>query len=76
MYALVQRYMLKSGINIEKRKSGPHALRHSLASRLLENKMPLPIISEILGHADSNTTMIYLKIDIEQLRQCALEVVR
>lgn len=76
MYALVHRYMLKSGINIEKRKSGPHALRHSLASRLLENKMPLPIISEILGHADSNTTMIYLKIDIEQLRQCALEVVR
>lgn len=74
IYSLVHRYMLKAGIYTETRKSGPHALRHSLASRLLEHKIPLPIISEILGHADSNTTLIYLKMDVEQLRKCALEV--
>lgn len=74
IYSLVHRYMLRAGIYTENRKSGPHALRHSLASRLLEHKIPLPVISEILGHTDSNTTLVYLKMDVEQLRKCALEV--
>ena len=57
------------------KKRGPHSLRHSLASSLLESNTPLPVISEILGHVDTNTTSVYLKIDITRLRQCALEVV-
>ena len=51
-----------------------HALRHSLAGRLLKNRIPLPVISEILGHLSTETTMAYLRVDIEQLRNCALEV--
>lgn len=53
---------------------GPHAMRHSLASALLEDNVPLPVISEILGHTDSRTTGVYLKIDVKQLKNCALEV--
>ncbi|WP_201024032.1 tyrosine-type recombinase/integrase [Paenibacillus sp. 32O-W] len=34
----------------------PHAIRQSLASALLEDNIPLPVISEILGHTDSRTT--------------------
>jgi site-specific recombinase XerD len=56
------------------KKRGPHALRHSLASALLENNIPLPVISEVLGHANTNTTGVYLKIDIENLRKCAVSV--
>lgn len=55
-------------------KNGSHTLRHSLASRLLEHEIPLPVISEILGHTTTETTMIYLRIDISELRKCALEV--
>lgn len=47
---------------------------NSLAGRLLENRIPLPVISEILGHSSTETTMAYLRVDIEQLRNCALEV--
>lgn len=55
------------------RRHGPHALRHSLSSILLKNKVPLPIISDILAHSSSETTKIYLKIDIGRLRECSLE---
>ena len=56
------------------KKIGLHALRHSLASILLEQETLLPVISEILGHINTNTTRIYTSIDITQLKKCALDV--
>lgn len=61
-----------SGIDTTGRKHGAHAMRHSLASRFLENKESIPVISEALGHQNSDTTISYLRIDIESMRQCAL----
>lgn len=72
--SLVTSRLRKAGIKTEGRHHGSHALRHSLAGRLLENKIPLPVISEILGHATTDTTMTYLRVDINQLKNCALEV--
>lgn len=72
--ALVRRLMQRSEIKLQNRKCGSHALRHSLASRLLECGIPMPVISEILGHSDTSATMTYLRIDIKSLRTCALEV--
>ncbi|MFH1766659.1 MAG: site-specific integrase [Patescibacteria group bacterium] len=63
-----------SGVDTTRRKHGAHAMRHSLASRFLENKESMPVISEALGHQNTTTTMSYLRIDIESLRQCALDV--
>ena len=65
---------LYHSLHLEGRKTGSHALRHSLASRLLEHEIPLPVISEILGHVNTQTTMTYLRIDINELKKCALEV--
>lgn len=62
-----------SGVDTNGRKHGAHAMRHSLASRFLENKESIPIISEALGHQSTETTASYLRIDIENLRQCALD---
>lgn len=62
-----------SGVDKTRRKHGAHAMRHSLASRFLENKESMPVISESLGHQNTDTTMSYLRIDIESLRQCALD---
>jgi integrase len=74
LYNMVAGYIGKTGLLERGKKRGPHALRHSLASRLLEKNVPLPVISEILGHANTNTTSAYLAIDINKLRACALEV--
>lgn len=74
IHSIVSKCLLEAGIkNVTKKKHGPHALRHSLASLLLEKKTPLPIISEILGHSNTESTKTYLSIDITALRQCALE---
>jgi site-specific recombinase XerD len=75
LHSIVTHYLNKAGIPIpEGKKHGPHALRHSLASALLNNDTPMPVISEILGHKDSQTTSTYLKIDILHLRSYALDV--
>jgi site-specific recombinase XerD len=74
MNGIVSRIMKDSGININKRKFGPHSMRHSLASQLLRNGVSLPVISETLGHEKTQTTMEYLRIDIGNLLKCTLDV--
>ncbi len=71
---LVRRYITLAGINCLNRKHGPHAFRHSFASALLKAKVPLPVISEALGHKNMASSMFYLRIDMNSLRKCALEV--
>ena len=74
MGAAIKDYFRIAGVNFTGKKHGPHSLRHSLASNLLKSNEPLPVISEILGHTSSETTLSYLRIDMNHLRQCALEV--
>jgi len=52
---------------------GIHALRHTLASVMLAQGVELPVISSVLGHLSSESTGVYLHIDIEALRECALD---
>lgn len=73
MQQQITRYMRKAGIDQRSKKhSGFHSLRHSAASLLLEMETPLPVITDILGHSDSNVTSIYLKIDLQKLAECTL----
>jgi site-specific recombinase XerD len=71
---IVQSQMQRANINIKNRKHRSHSLRHSFATNMLENKTLLPVISEVLGHSSTESTMYYLRINKDQLRQCALEV--
>jgi len=74
LHNIITKYTRRAGINIPRgKRHGIHSLRHSLASALLENGTPLPLISEILGHVNSRSTEIYLQIGIEGLRRCALD---
>lgn len=70
----VSRTIIASDVDITGRKFGPHAMRHTLASQLLRNGTSLPVISETLGHSDTQATMNYLRIDINNLMRCSLEV--
>lgn len=73
MSQIIQRYMRKAGIDQRNKKhSGFHSLRHSVGSMLLELETPLPVITNILGHSDSNVTAVYLKTDLQKLKQCIL----
>lgn len=73
MQQQIVRYMRKAGIDQRSKKhSGFHSLRHSAGSMLLEIGTPLPVITDILGHSDSDTTAIYLKTDLQKLAECVL----
>ena len=70
---MLGRHMHKAEINMSGQKHGLHSLRSTLARVMLENGTPLPVISEALGHQNIQTTSIYLKIDMEGLRNCAID---
>jgi site-specific recombinase XerD len=73
--AIVIKYLHRAGIPIEAHKHhGLHSLRHSLATRLLEESTPLHVIQEVLGHLNADSTYVYMGVNIGQLKQCALEV--
>jgi integrase len=71
---IVQRAFRKAGIDIKDRRFGPHSLRHSLGFRMLEQNTVLPIMSEVFGHQSTESTRYYLRIDLESMKQCMLEV--
>ncbi len=65
----------RAGIPVEKTKHcGWHSLRHSLATNLLQNKVGVNMISDILGHSDPQVAKHYLRVDMEGLKKCTLEL--
>jgi site-specific recombinase XerD len=57
----------------ENRRHGMHSLRHTLATRLMEDGTPVEQIADILGHQTVTATGAYLKSSLGLLAQCALD---
>jgi len=73
LHKMLVRHMSKAEIQMSDQKHGLHSLRSTLALVLLEKGTPLPVISEALGHQNIQTTSIYLKIDMNGLRNCIID---
>lgn len=68
------RQSLKNLIGIMYSKEDMHSLRHTLATRLMEENIPISTIANILGHTSTDTVKKYLQVDVTHLRDCALDV--
>lgn len=55
---------------------GPHCLRHALAVHLLREGTPLKTIGDLLGHRGAESTCVYLRLHVEDLRDVALDLPR
>ncbi len=58
----LKKLVKQSGIN---RKIGIHHLRHSIATHLLDNNMPIDQIAKFLGHSSLESTQIYTHVTIQ-----------
>ena len=70
----MKRYFIKAGIDTAGRKHGPHALRSSVASSMVNDNVPYEVVRKALGHADPNAIKHYARLNIERLREYAIPV--
>jgi site-specific recombinase XerD len=68
--AIVRRRLALCGL--QPARSGAHLLRHSLATRLVGQALPIKEIADLLGHRSIDTTAIYVKVALPQLAGVAL----
>jgi integrase/recombinase XerD len=66
---VVRSRMRKLGIS--SKHTGPQSLRHTCASRLLQDGLPFVDIADFLGHRDTQSVNVYARLNIDMLREVA-----
>jgi len=69
------RIMIAAGIRQSKGdRKGFHIFRHHLATALLGNGVPQPVISRVLGHTSPDSLEAYLSADFLHLKECSINI--
>lgn len=69
---IFERWVNKAGLDIP--FHGAHCIRHSYAVHLLRQGTSVKAIGDLLGHRDAESTCVYLRLAVEDLRRVALPV--
>jgi integrase len=75
MYGISRKIM--DAANVRKtsgNRRGFHLFRHHMAISLLDNEVPQPVISRIMGHLSPDSIEPYLSADFSHLKKCALSI--
>ena len=72
VYDLLEHRIHCSGLDLP--SFGTHVLRHSFAMRLMQQGVSIKTIGDALGHRDIESTSVYLRLNLDDLRDVALPV--
>ncbi len=67
---IIHTRLQRAGVAVQ--RGGAHLLRHSLATRLVEQRRPIKEVADLLGHCSIDTTAVYVKLAVPQLADVAL----
>lgn len=71
LHYILKKYVAIAGLSSNQNK-GMYCFRRSLATLMLQSKVPLEMISQVLGHTCLESAKPYLNVDNENLKACAL----
>jgi integrase len=74
LFKVMSKALRQAGLERRPGVSGLYLFRHTLATRMLSAKVPIKMIGDILGHASTNSTLGYTKIDLSALRSVSLSI--
>lgn len=64
----------KSDVAVADRRHGSRAFRSSIASNMINDRVPTEVVRRVLGHGTKHALKHYAKIDVESMRLCPLPV--
>lgn len=67
---IILKRLRRAGISIQ--RGGAHLIRHSLATRMVEQRRPIKEVADLLGHRNIDTTSLYIKVAVSQLADIGL----
>ena len=65
---MLDNFLLEQRVLLDQGDIHPHMMRHTRAMHLYQSGMPMVLLSQYLGHAQVETTMIYAYADTEMKR--------
>lgn len=71
---IITKYLEKASVDTAGKHHGPHSLRASMATSMVNDSVPYDAVRRVLGHSNPNAIKHYAKNDLENLRRCALDV--
>jgi len=64
-------YYKRAGVKA--RRIGAHPIRHAFATRLIQQGASIKTVADLLGHRSIESTFLYTKVHLDQLRTLAAE---
>ena len=54
-------------VDLNLKKANPHSFRHTFCTNLVRQRVPIPVVQKLMGHADIDTTLLYTNLSLTDI---------